>query len=58
MIDEPARERIRRAIEEPARQDDEDERAKQRNAGVAIAVLAVVVVGLLIAIVTGAMPHP
>jgi hypothetical protein len=58
MIDEPARERIRRAIEEPARQDDENERAKQRNAGVAIAVLAVVVVGLLIAIVTGAMPHP
>jgi hypothetical protein len=58
MIDEPARERIRRAIEDSARQDDEDERAKQRNAGVAIAVLAVVVVGLLIAIVTGAMPHP
>ena len=58
MIDEPARERIRRAIEESARQDDEDERVKQRNAGVAIAVLAVVVVGLLIAIVTGAMPHP
>jgi hypothetical protein len=58
MIDEPARERIRRAIEESVRQDDEDERAKQRNAGVAIAVLAVVVVGLLIAIVTGAMPHP
>jgi hypothetical protein len=58
MIDEPARERIRRAIEESVRQDDEDERVKQRNAGVAIAVLAVVVVGLLIAIVTGAMPHP
>jgi hypothetical protein len=58
MIDEPARKRIRRAIEESARQDEEDERVKQRNAGVAIAVLAVVVVGLLIAIVTGAMPHP
>jgi hypothetical protein len=58
MIDEPARERIRRAIEESAHQDVEDERVKQRNAGVAIAVLAVVVVGLLIAIVTGAMPHP
>jgi hypothetical protein len=58
MIDEPARKRIRRAIDESARQDDEDERVKQRNAGVAIAVLAVVVVGLLIAIVTGAMPHP
>jgi hypothetical protein len=57
MIDEPARKRIRRAIDESARQD-EDERVKQRNAGVAIAVLAVVVVGLLIAIVTGAMPHP
>ena len=58
MIDEPGRRRIHRAIEESARQDDEDERAKQRNAGVAIAVLAMVVVGLLIAIVTGAMPHP
>jgi hypothetical protein len=58
MIDEPARERIRRAIEESARQDDQEERVKQRNAGVAIAALAVVVVGLLIAIVTGAMPHP
>jgi hypothetical protein len=58
MIDEPARKRIRRAIEESARQDDEDERVKQRNAGVAIAVLAAVVIGLLIAIVTGAMPHP
>ena len=57
MIDEPARKRIRRAIDESARQD-EDERVKQRNAGVAIAVLAVIVVGLLIAIVTGAMPHP
>jgi CHASE3 domain sensor protein len=57
MIDEPARKRIRRAIDESARQD-EDERVKQRNAAVAIAVLAVVVVGLLIAIVTGAMPHP
>jgi hypothetical protein len=57
MIDEPGRKRIRRAIEESARQDDVDERSKQRNAGVAIAVLAVVVVGLLIAIVTGAMPH-
>jgi hypothetical protein len=58
MIDEPARKRIRRAIDESARQDAEDERVKQRNAGVAIAVLAVVVVGLLVAIVTGAMPHP
>jgi hypothetical protein len=57
MIDEPARKRIRRAIDESVRQDAEDERVKQRNAGVAIAVLAVVVVGLLIAIVTGAMPH-
>jgi hypothetical protein len=58
MIDEPARKRIRRAIDESAHHDDEDERVKQRNAGVAIAVLAVVVVGLLIAIVTGAMSHP
>jgi hypothetical protein len=56
LIDEPGHRRIRRAIEDSARQDD-DEGSKQRNAGVAIAVLAVVVVGLLIAIVTGAMPH-
>jgi succinate dehydrogenase hydrophobic anchor subunit len=56
MTDEPDRNRIRRAIEESARQD-EDEHVKQRNAGVAIAVLAIVVVGLLIAIVTGTMPH-
>ena len=58
MIDEPGRKRIRRAIEESARQDDEDRRSSQRNAGVAIAALAVVVVGLLIAMVSGAMPHP
>ena len=58
MNDEPGRQRIRRAMEESARQDDEDERNKARNAGVAIAVLAVLVVGLLIAIVSGAMPHP
>lgn len=57
MIDEPARKRIRRAVEESSRQD-EDEGSRQRNAGVAIAVLAVVVVGLLIAMVSGAMPHP
>ena len=57
MIDEPGRKRIRRAVEESTRAD-EDERSRQRNAGVAIAVLAVVVVGLLVAIVSGAMPHP
>ena len=56
MGDEQARERIRRAVEASGHEE-EDERGKQRNAGVAIAVLAVVVVGLLIAIVTGAMPH-
>ena len=57
MIDEPGRKRIRRSVEESTRAD-EDERGRQRNAGVAIAVLAVVVVGLLIAMVSGAMPHP
>jgi hypothetical protein len=57
MTDEQGRKRIRRAVEDSSRQDD-DERSNQRNAGVAIAVLAVVVVGLLIAIVSGAMPHP
>jgi hypothetical protein len=57
MTDEPGCERIRRAVEESSRAD-EDERSRQRNAGVAIAVLAVVVVGLLIAMVSGAMPHP
>jgi hypothetical protein len=56
MNDEPDRERIRRALEQSSRQD-EDERSRQRNAGLAIAVLAMVVVGLLIAIVSGAMPR-
>jgi hypothetical protein len=57
MTDESGRKRIRRAVEESTRAD-EDERSRQRNAGVAIAVLALVVVGLLVAIVSGAMPHP
>jgi hypothetical protein len=57
MIDERGRRRIQRAVRESSRQDD-DERSKQRNAGVAIAVLALVVIGLLIAMVSGAMPHP
>jgi hypothetical protein len=57
MTDEPGCERVRRAVEDLARQD-EDERSRQRNAGVAIAVLAVVVAGLLVAMVSGAMPHP
>lgn len=53
--DEAARERLRRAVEASA-QADEDEASKQRNAGVAIAVLALLVVGLLIAIVMGGFP--
>jgi hypothetical protein len=56
MPDEHSRDRIRRAVEESARQDD-DERSRQRNAGLAIAVLAILVVGLLVAIVSGAMPR-
>jgi hypothetical protein len=57
MTDEPGRKRIRRAVEESTRAE-EDERSRQRNAGVAIAVLALLVVGLLVAMVSGAMPHP
>jgi hypothetical protein len=38
---------------EAAAKDDEDRAAQQRNAGLAIAVLALVVVGLLLAIVMG-----
>jgi hypothetical protein len=57
MTDERRRRRIERAVEQSSHQDD-DERNNQRNAGVAIAVLALVVIGLLIAIVSGAMPHP
>jgi hypothetical protein len=55
--DEDGRKRVRRAVEESTRQD-EDERSRQRNAGVAIAALAIVVVGLLVALVSGALPHP
>jgi hypothetical protein len=45
---------------EAAARDDEDRAARERNAGIAIAVLALVVVGLLLAIVTGAADsfHP
>jgi hypothetical protein len=50
-------ERLRRALEESAHED-ADEPTKQRNAGVAIAVLALLVVGLLVAIVSGGMPRP
>ena len=58
MTDEQGRRnRIRRAVEESSQQA-EDERGRQRNTGAAIAALAVVVVGLLIAMVSGAIPHP
>jgi hypothetical protein len=45
---------------EQAAQPDEDRAAQERNAGIAIAVLALVVVGLLLAIVLGAADsfHP
>ena len=55
MSDHHAHERIRRAVEESAR-DDEDQRGHQRNAGLAILVLAVLVVGLLVAIVMAGFP--
>jgi hypothetical protein len=57
MTDERRRRRQQRAVEQSSGQDD-DERSNQRNAGVAIAVLALVVMGLLIAMVSGAMPRP
>jgi hypothetical protein len=56
MTDNFGRKRIRRALE-ASTELDEDERSRQRNTGVAIAVLAVVVAGLLIAMVSGAMLH-
>jgi hypothetical protein len=49
---EDRREKLHRAVDEAARAD-EDRTKQQRNAGVAIAVLALLVVGLLIAVVTG-----
>jgi hypothetical protein len=51
--DEKAREHVHRALEEAA-QPEPDRHSQQRNAGVAIAVLAAVVVLLLLAIVSGA----
>jgi hypothetical protein len=55
MSDHDAHNRLRRAVEESAR-DNDDERGHQRNAGIAILMLAVVVVALLIAIVQGGFP--
>ena len=45
--------RLRDELERAARPDD-DHRSQDRNAGVAIAVLAVVVIGLLVAMAMGA----
>ena len=50
---EDRREKLHQAFDEGARADD-DHRKQQRNAGVAIALLALVVMALLIAVVTGA----
>jgi hypothetical protein len=50
---ETAREHVHRALEDAA-QPEPDRESQQRNAGVAIAALAAVVVLLLIAIVSGA----
>ncbi|MDQ1624513.1 MAG: hypothetical protein QOJ49_11 [Actinomycetota bacterium] len=46
-------EQLRRAVDEAAKADN-DRRTQQRNAAVAIAVLAIVVVALLVAVVSGA----
>ena len=48
-----ARERAHRSLDDAARAEG-DRASHERNAGVAIAVLAVIVVGLLLAIVSGA----
>ncbi len=45
--------RLRDELEQAAKPD-EDRATQERNAGIAIAVLALVVVGLLLAIVSGA----
>ena len=50
---EDRREKLHRAVDEAAKADEERDK-QQRNAGVAIALLALLVVGLLIAVVTGA----
>lgn len=50
---ETAREHAKRALDEAA-QPEPDQASRQRNAGVAIAVLAGLVVLLLVAIVSGA----
>jgi hypothetical protein len=55
MSEDNAGDRIRRAVEDSAR-DDDDVRGHQRNAAVAVLVLAVLVVGLLAAIVMGGFP--
>ena len=51
--DEPLPDRLRHAVEEAAREE-ADHRASERNAGIAIAVLAVLVILLFIAIISGA----
>ncbi|MGZ4616460.1 MAG: hypothetical protein ACXV4A_12960 [Actinomycetes bacterium] len=50
--DDP-REKVRRAVDEAARPEDDHEK-QERNSGIAIAVLAIVVALLLIGIVSGA----
>lgn len=50
---EPALGKVRRSLDDAARPEEELDK-KERNSGIAIAVLAVVVVLLLVAIVSGA----
>jgi hypothetical protein len=49
---EDRREKLHRAVDDAARPEEERDK-QQRNAGVAIAVLFLLVLGLLIAVVTG-----
>jgi hypothetical protein len=50
---EDRREKLHRAVEEAARSED-DHSKQERNAGVAIGLLFLVVLALLVAVVTGA----
>jgi hypothetical protein len=49
---EDRREKVHRAVDEAAKPE-EDHKRQQRNAGVAIAVLFLLVLALLVAVVTG-----
>ena len=52
-MDKDRRDKLHQAVDEAAKPDEEHDR-QQRNAGIAIGLLFLVVVALLIAVVTGA----